>query len=372
MANRVNVPNLVLAQRVLNKMATAANHYVEDETGEALIGVIVPPETPDSKPTVYVLETIAPDDSAERDTYAFKQGDERQDELIWWFDSNWNMQRDQQRDGDGKPQAQRWDVPLRHLGDWHRQPGYMVAPSDGDLYTALDMLADHDNQFEFLLAPIVTLHHPATVAPSDHPVNYLTVDNNDNTCTRVDFWYIDHTSRMFSPISPTLLPDDDLPALVKAPWHLLNEDRFDSELAQLKADGLFTSVLIWDTDGALPLEICLMCARVGSSKMLVIATDWDYPASPPRAYVGPFPSMRQGEVIYDVFERLWPQVERVDDPPGWTWDDSQYLVDYIRVIEQTLGLNAAPPAEPAATTAPEAKAEATTEDTGDQPNEETS
>ena len=49
MANRVNVPNLVLAQHVLNKMATAANHYVEDETGEALVGVVVPAATPDLK-----------------------------------------------------------------------------------------------------------------------------------------------------------------------------------------------------------------------------------------------------------------------------------------------------------------------------------
>ncbi len=350
MANRVNVPNLVLAQHVLNKMATAANHYVEDETGEALVGVVVPAETPGDKPTIYILETIAPDDSAERDTYAFKQGDERQDELIWWFDSNWNMQREKQRDGNGKPQSTRWDVPLRHLGDWHRQPGYMVAPSDGDLYTALDMLADHDNQFEFLVAPIVTLHHPATVSPSDHPVNYLTVDNNDNTCTRVDFWYIDHDSRMFSPISPTVQPDDQLPSLVQPPWHLIHEDRFDSELAQLKADGLFTSVLIWDTDGRLPLEICLMCARVGSSKMLVIATDWDYPNSPPRAYVGPFPSMQQDEVIYDVFERLWPQVERVSDPSGWAWDRDSYLVDYIHAVEKALGLPSKPVSSQPATT----------------------
>ena len=129
MANRVNVPNLVLAQHVLNKMATAANHYVEDETGEALVGVVVPAATPDDKPTVYVLETIAPDESAERDTYAFKQGDERQDELIWGFDSNWNVQREKQRDGDGKPQAARWNVPNRM---WLCDSRTMTADRVGD------------------------------------------------------------------------------------------------------------------------------------------------------------------------------------------------------------------------------------------------
>ena len=59
-----SVPNLVMAQRVLDKMAVASRHYIEDETGEAMVGLIAPGTHTNGIPTLYVLDTISPDSSA--------------------------------------------------------------------------------------------------------------------------------------------------------------------------------------------------------------------------------------------------------------------------------------------------------------------
>src|SRR5215216_7737672 len=151
------VPNVVVAQRVVQKMVNAAQRYLEDETGEAMVGLIVPGAYTNGVPTLYVLDTISPDETAVRMMHTFQQGDERQDELIWWLQENWRLVRQTRLLPDGKPLAEKWDVPLRYLGDWHKQPGYMIQPSGGDLMTALNWIEDPDNNMDFLLAPILTL-----------------------------------------------------------------------------------------------------------------------------------------------------------------------------------------------------------------------
>ena len=88
-AGRMHHPNLVVAHRVLDRMLSAAQHHIEDETGEAMVGLIVPGGHPDGVPTLYVLDTISPDETALRQYHTFQQGDERQDELIWWLQENW-------------------------------------------------------------------------------------------------------------------------------------------------------------------------------------------------------------------------------------------------------------------------------------------
>ena len=77
-----SVPNLVVARRVLDRMLAAATEYMADETGEAMVGLVVPGSQPGAPATLYVLDTIAPDESAVRQMHTFQQGDERQDELI--------------------------------------------------------------------------------------------------------------------------------------------------------------------------------------------------------------------------------------------------------------------------------------------------
>ena len=60
LSRRVTVPNLVIAQRVLDKMVAAASNFIEDETGEAMVGLVVPSTQAGGIPTIYVLEDDLP------------------------------------------------------------------------------------------------------------------------------------------------------------------------------------------------------------------------------------------------------------------------------------------------------------------------
>lgn len=358
------VPNLVIAQRVLDKMETAAERFIEDETGEAMIGLIIPGDNTNGVPTMYVLDTISPDDSAVRQLHTFQQGDERQDEIIWWLQENWHVQREKRQNSYGNAQQAKWDVPLRYLGDWHKQPGYMIAPSTGDLMTALDWLDDDSNQMEALLTPIVTLGHPATIDISTTGVNYIAVPQGDGTAIRIDFWYIHRETRVFQPISPVVYPDDQLPGLTSYPWHLTNPQRARSEFGRFEDQDVYYSVVLEDTDGKLPLEVCITAARLGGSKLFLISTPWNYPASPPEIRLTPFVQMQEGQTIADVFGEWWEKAETVPKLEDWTWSEDKYLLDYLTVLEDKLGLapqvttEAEKPAEevdaPQTTTQPEA------------------
>ncbi len=328
-ASGKSVPNLVVAQRVIDKMTAAARYSIEDETGEAMVGLLVPGTHTNGVPTVYVLDTISPDETAIRQFHTFQQGDDRQDELIWWLQENWQQSRKKPA-----PAWNKWDVPLRYLGDWHKQPGFMIQPSGGDLLTALDWLDDPENGMDFLVAPIVTLGHPHM--SSGVTGNFLTAPQADGTALRVDFWYIDKQTRMFQPITPTLYPSAQLPNLVEYPWHLIDESRLAAEMRALEDDGLFISVTLWDADGQTPLEICFLTARMGSEKMLILITEANYPQTPPQARAAPFIQMQPEDDMYDVFASAWEQSEVIDYTPHWT--SEMLLVDVVRAFEAHLGL----------------------------------
>lgn len=332
------LPNLVIANRVLDKMAVAARHYVQDETGEAMIGLIVPGDRTSGVDTLYVLDTISPDDSAIRQLHTFQQGDERQDEIIWWLQENWSVYRKLRRGSFGNAMQAKWDVPLRYLGDWHKQPGFMIAPSGGDQQTALDWVDDADNDMDFLLAPIVTLGHPSTTFSMNSTANFVTIPQGDGLHLRVDFWYIDHDTRLFQPIAPATYPDDQLPGLTVYPWHLVNQARASREFALLHEDDLFSSIVLWNATDEPPLEVCFLVARMGSDRVLMVVTPWNYPEAPPQARVAPFAQMGPDDNLYDIFEDLWGQSQVVADPPGWDWSDERYLVDYVRALETSLGM----------------------------------
>lgn len=329
------VPNLVIAERVLDKMQAAAHASIQDETGEAMIGLIVPGTLTNGVPTVYIIDTISPDETAVRQYHTFQQGDERQDELIWWLQENWQTTRERRQGlfgiGTGK-----WDVPLRYLGDWHKQPGYMIQPSGGDLLTALDWLDDPDNGMDFLIAPIVTLEHPFTVDLAGVTTNYLMMPQGDGTAVRVDWWYIDRNTRLFQPISPTVYPDDQLPTTAPYPWHLSDSARADAELKALTDDGLFHSITLWNADNTPPLEVCLLMARVGAAKLIIVVTPHDFPQQPPSARVAPFIHMNSGDDMYRVFTSAWKASTPLDVP--FTWTPSSRLIDYVHAVEDAAGI----------------------------------
>jgi hypothetical protein len=329
------LPNLILAQRVVDKMAKQAARFVHDETGEALVGVMLPAAHLNGAPTLVVLDTLPADESeVERAAYAFAHGGESQFEAFTWLLENWQRHTELRAHTD-IPSG----VPLAHLGDWHKQPGHMIAPSGGDLQSALMLLADNP-QIEQWLAPIVTLDHSPTLS-GGADVNYLTVPDGHGGLTRIDFWLIDRHTRSFRPIHPTVYPDAKLPTLPAMPWVLTDESRVSIEVGQLEHEGwLVSDIVFWDTDLALPLEACLMLGQPGAEHLWLIATPWDYPARPPRAYRAPFVALNKDEDIYDLFERVWREAEPVSNPDDWTWSDELYLTDYMHALT---GVQPTPP-----------------------------
>jgi hypothetical protein len=339
------VPNLVVAQRVIDKMVAAAQHYLEDETGEAMVGLIV--ENPHSGiPTLYVLDTISPDETAIRHFHTFQQGDERQDEILWWMRENWRVYRSQLADQiapDNPLRNKITDSPLQYLGDWHKQPGHMIEPSGGDLMTALDWIYDEGSTLGFMVAPILTMDYPNVDAASGVTTNYLTIPNGDGTNMRVDFWYIDQKTRGFVPITPTVYQDKDLPALPPYPWHLVHQARYDEENDLLTAEGMFISVTLWDADGELPLEICFLLARRDSEKLLIITTEHDYPKQPPTARLAPIIPMDANVEMYAVFEEAFAKSELLVDDTPKSWGDADRLVNFVRQLEAKYDLHTETP-----------------------------
>jgi len=336
MISRGIVPNLVLSQRAVDKMLSAASQYLADETGEAMVGFVIENDTPEGLPTIYVLDTISPDETAIRRSHTFQQGDDLQDEIIWWLQENWHFYREQNRDTDGLPDQ--FDVPLRYLGDWHKQPGSMIQPSHGDLMTALSWLDDDENNMEYLLVPIVTVGHAPIIGVSDIEVNYINIPMQNDTDMRVDWWYIHRDVRVFQPLHPQVVDESELPQMIKYGWHLVSEDRLSLETFALEDDGLFVKTLLFECDGHVPLEICFYTVRQGARHFVLFVTEHDYPVSEPKAYIAS--SMHGLDLMdpVDTFGKLWEHAEPVENPDGWQWSPDKNLLEYLMAIEVEMGL----------------------------------
>ncbi len=323
------LPNLVVAQRVLDKMAAAARAWQEDETGEALIGLVEPGHYTNGVPGICLLDTIAPDESALRMAHSFQQGDQLQDELLWWLQENWRARRLR---GDLTP---REDVPLRYLGDWHKQPDGMTRPSHGDLRTARDWLRDPDNDMDFLLAPIVTLNTAAAGAAR----NRIRIDGR--TC--VDFWYLQRQDRDFRSITPVVYQDRHLPRLVAAPWHLQHPQRLDDEIDRLQQRGLSLAPLVFlDLLGNCALDVCFMLARPGAARSFLVATPPDYPAQPPQLRLTDNAALDEETRLHERFAHCWRAARPLSAPAGHAWSAECHLADWVAILESVSDLGTIP------------------------------
>ncbi len=338
MISRGIVPNVVLSQRAVDRMLSAANQFMADETGEAMVGFVVEDDTPEGLPTIYVLDTISPDETAVRRSHTFQQGDAQQDEIIWWLQENWHFHRERHRGTEALPE--RFDVPLRYLGDWHKQPGSMIQPSHGDHMTALTWLEDEESDMDFLLVPIVTVGHLPNIGATDLTVNYINVPMENDRVMRVDWWYVHRHVKVFQPVHPRVLPDDELPQMMKYSWHVVDPDRLYQETAALESDGLLVRRLLFECDGEVPLEFCFFTIRQGSSFFLLFVTQHDYPHSPPQAFQAPFIDGLDLMDPVETFHRLWEVRAPIADPSDWEWSADKYLVDYAVAIEVEMGLRA--------------------------------
>lgn len=342
MISRGIVPNLIISQRMVDRVVKAAQGYLEDETGESMVGLIIDTDEPESMPTLYILDTISPDESVIRRSHMFEQGDIFQTDLFNWLLDNWNTYLKTGRDVQGQVIKEEWNVPLRHLGDWHKQPGFMIQPSGGDLMTALHFMEDEENNFEFLLVPIVTLGHDSVTSEEGAQVNYFTIPMGDGTSLRMDWWYIHRDVRVFQPITPHIVDYNQLPELPQYPWHILDVDLMDEELALIEEDGMFMlyqTVIPYQIDNSLPLEICFILGRGTYTDVFIVTTHWDYPHTQPKVYKAPFAGIDPAMYVYDVFDMLWEKAELVADPPDFEWNpDASYIIDYMAHIEVQLGM----------------------------------
>ncbi|NLX10980.1 MAG: hypothetical protein GXY36_15125 [Chloroflexi bacterium] len=388
--NRGNrdVPRVIVAQHVVDKIVRGALLYPDPETGEAMVGLIFPRESR-AEPDIYILETISPGERAVREWGMFEQGDDWQADVFNWWYANWETYREMRRGSYGTAQAAKWDVPLVHVGDWHKQPGDMVEPSSGDAQTARRMIADAETPIQQLVAPIVTMYPldekpleqqapspseasaaetsdeatpltpeteaaEGTAAPEaeeaaeeaapepthkpvpEPPKRALLVPVTDQGwLVRIDFWYMSRHIKRFVPVVPEVVPDDSLPTLPALAWHLAKPHRFDQEYKLLLGDGYVIDIVRWDADGKPPYEICFSLYRRDTNRVILLITSADYPAEKPSVRVAPLVNVADDE---DVFEKLYAASRPLTllEQPDWDWDSKRTLVELARHVEEKL------------------------------------
>lgn len=379
---RINMPRVVVAQRVIDKIARGALLYPEPETGEAMIGLVVPREG-QTEPEIYILDTISPGERAVREWGMFEQGDDWQGDVFHWLYINWETYRERRRGSYGSAVAAKWDVQLAHVGDWHKQPDDMIAPSGGDLMQARRMINDAETPIAQIVAPIVTMYslqharraQAAPVEPSDrdetalegdeilpdtdaseHPTpepvqkiafpvgppppppapGIVTVERpEEGWLIRVDFWYTSKRLKRFARLVPEVWSNDRLPGLPPLAWHLAHPRRFDQEYSLLTQAGYTVDVVRWDADGKPPYEICFSVSKPGSRYAVLLVTSTDYPASMPAARVAPMVTATGDE---DLFEKLYDASSPllITQMPGWPWDSRRTLLELMWHFEKTL------------------------------------
>lgn len=351
-----DAPRVIVAQRVIEKIKRGALLYPEPETGEAMIGLVVPQQGR-PEPDIYILDTISPGERAVREWGMFEQGDDWQGDVFHWLYVNWEAFRELRRASYGNALAGKWDVPLAHVGDWHKQPGDMVAPSGGDAATARRMIEDRETPIEQLVVPIVTLYpltpepvEPAAPAvegrepageaapqPGKPPLPPNAIVLRDEAAgweVRIDFWYMSRRKKKFVPVTPVVWEDERLPGLPSLAWHLAHPHRFDQEYRLLIDDGYTVDVVRWDADGRPPYEICFAVHKESATHVLLLITSADYPYEKPALRIAPLVSVAEGE---DQFEQLYAASRPLllTEMPTWEWDSKRTLVELARHFEET-------------------------------------
>ena len=346
------MPKIVIAQRVIDSIVQAALRHPNRETGEAMIGLLMP-QADRSEPDIYVLDTIHPaEDTAVREEYMFEQGDDWQGDVFNWLHYNWEAFRELRRPSYGSAVAAKWDVPLSFLGDWHKQPGDMIEPSGGDVAQARAMIDDPETPEQLVVAPIITLYRLAALeeseptlaeeiqaaveTPPPPPANAVIREVPEKGWrVRIDFWYMSrHTRLRFAPLEPDVWANARLPLLPPLAWHLAQPRRFEQELSLLLEAGYQVDTVRWDADGRPPFEICFSVYKPGSTQVVLLVTSAaDYPRSRPAARLAPLVPVGEDE---DVFEKLYGASRPVLDSqmPPWEWDSKRTLVELVWHIEK--------------------------------------
>ncbi len=323
--DEAEMPEIFVSRTVLERMKRGALLYPDEETGEALVGV----RAENGKrgiPMIYLLETIPPMQDVVRQWAHFSQGDDWQGAIFNWLSQNWEVYRELRRRSYGKTNAAKWDFPLEHVGDWHKQPG-MVEPSGADFRTAKQFLKDNDQ--DFIVTPIITFAHEANQSPLEANTLILT---DISPAVRIDFWGLGKRDRNFVPLKPV---PSHLPLLPAVVWWLHDSTRMDLEVAALEKDGLnVMDIVQYNVDGMPPLETCFVIYRPGAKKVILAVTPHNYPKQKPTWRLAALQIPKEGEGLFEI---LYKKSEALPASAVTGWSgDSHALIDGVRMIEKYL------------------------------------
>ena len=329
------IAKIFIRKSVLDAMVKGAWKYPDLETGEALVGVVPPHDGEGQKPAeqvVYILGTIAPDESTIREWGTVQMGDEDQFDRFLWLAENWY--EDHQED-------EQWShLPLQHLGDWHKHPNSMTMPSRGDFYSAKAILRDMYWRLPFILQPIATLPTDTTYPHDLEDCNCITHVDERGRRARIDFWYLNNMMREYEQLTTIEVVNDEasgsLPRLAQLPWNLRNPQRMDFEEFSLKNDRRTFDPVYFNTDGIPPLEYCLVVKLPDSDTHVLIATQFDYPNRPPVAWVIDLRQDHADQGLLELVRSAWSTREPIEHAPEWRWSRDHSLSMYIGMIEMQL------------------------------------
>ena len=333
------IDKIYIRKSVLDSIVIGAWKYPDLETGEALVGVVPPPVTPPnsepaSKPqqSVYILGTITAEESTHREWGTVQMGDELQYDYFIWLEENWYEGLE--------PDEHSEQNIFRHLGDWHKQPSGMTHPSHGDYQTAQRLLSDPHWHLPFIIQPIITL--PAHI----HMDEQTTIDQNQiihvderGKPARIDFWYLNEKMAQYASLPEIVIlsegEGDPYPQLAQIPWNLSDSNRISYEEYHLYQHQRDYDAFYFNADGQLPLNYCLLVKLPDVAKQLLIATDYDHPHQPPRAWLVSLPESHNHPDILECLREAWPDREYIHPEVDWQWSSSSSLNSYIGMIESS-------------------------------------
>ena len=313
-----------VAQRVIQKICAAVLQYAHSETGESLIGFCIDTGKPIGK--MVLLDTIAPaPDAIVREWAMTAFGDDRQYAIFRWYHENWELYRQIRRASYGNAIIGKWDAPLKHMGDWHKQPG-LVEPSRGDLQTARQFIKE--TEIDYLIAPIATLgQEVANVASAGNTLFGAT----DVAQIRIDFWMLKKQDKAFKAIRPIVVDDNDLPRLPPLAWHISDGGRFAVELDRLETANISVlDIVQLDTRDHPPLDICFVLHEQGAQYAIIAITPATYPLRPPTWRVAPLIRPRGNEDFFETLYRLSTPIQ-VDIEK---WTQAHWLVEGVKAIKE--------------------------------------
>ncbi len=283
---------------------------------------------------IYILGTIPPDESATRRWGTVQMGDEQQYDHFLWLTENWYE--------DAQQEEQWKNLPLKHLGDWHKQPSGMIQPSSGDLASARAILDQPHWRLPFILQPIVTrVAHPNLQVDAAQS-NSLQIMGENGEAIRIDFWYLREQDRRYWPLIPQIMEEKEnsAPLLAEPPWNLKDVPLLTRELNELDDTGhRVSSPFYFNTDGEHPLEFCLISLLREEQAIVLVATNHDYPRSAPRAWQLQLRQQHSESAEFDwldMVQEAWPSRKDISLPPNWQWSENSSLAAYLSVIEGQL------------------------------------